>query len=88
MRQGCVIVYSNMAGKAIDLRRIRKARGLSLRALADKVGMSYVALYHLEAGHAGPRLSTLRALAKALGVTVGEIIGERRPAKRRAGRRT
>ena len=71
-------------GKGLPgLRRLREAQGLSLRALADKVGMSYVALYHLEAGDADPRLSTLRALAKTLGVTVAEIIGERRPATRR-----
>ena len=66
-----------------ELKRIREARGLSLRTLAEKVGMSYVALYHLEAGDADPRLSTLRALAKALEGTVAEIIGERRPATRR-----
>ena len=66
------------------MRLIREAQGLSLRALAFRAGMSYVALFRLEAGHTDPRLSTLRALAKALGVTVAEIIGEGRPAKRRA----
>ncbi len=73
-----------MAGGLPNLRLIREAQGFSLRALAAKVSMSYVALYRLEAGHTDPRLSTLRALARALGVTVAEIIGERPPAKRRA----
>lgn len=83
-RSGCIIVNSNMNRRLAELRRVREAQGLSLRVLAEKVGMSYVALFRLEAGHADPRLSTLRALAKALGVTVAEIIGEGRPARRRA----
>ena len=66
------------------LRQIREARRLSLRALAGKAGITYVALLRMELGQTDPRLSTLRALAKALGVTVGEIIGEGRPARRRA----
>jgi len=48
--------------------------------------MAYPALFRLESGEADPRLSTLRKLAKALKVTVAEIIGEGRPARKRAGR--
>lgn len=66
------------------LREVREAQGYSLRALADKVGMAYPALFRLESGEADPRLSTLRRLAKALNVTVAEIIGEGRPARKRA----
>ncbi len=66
------------------LRQIREAQGYSLRALADKVGMAYPALFRLESGEADPRLSTLRKLAKALGVTVAELIGEGKPAGKRA----
>ena len=47
--------------------------------------MSYVTLFRLESGETAPRLSTMRRLAKALGVRVGEIIGEgggaRKPAR-------
>ena len=68
------------------LRQIREARGYSLRALADKVGMAYPALFRLETGEADPRLSTLRRLAKALNVAVADLIGERKPARKRAGR--
>lgn len=68
------------------VRRIREARGLSLRALADKVGMSYVALYRLESGETDPRLGTLRRLARGLNVTVADVIGEGKPARKRAGR--
>jgi transcriptional regulator with XRE-family HTH domain len=68
------------------LTRIREAQGYSLRALAAKVGMSYVALYRLECGETDPRLGTLRKLARALNVTVAELIGERKPARRRVRR--
>ncbi len=60
-------------------------QGYSLRKMADKVGMSYVALFRLENGETDPRLSTLRKLAKALNVTVAELIGEK-PARKRARR--
>jgi transcriptional regulator with XRE-family HTH domain len=69
------------------VRQIREARGLSLRALADKAGMSYVALYRLESGETDPRLGTLRRLARALNVTVADLIGEGKPARKRVGRR-
>lgn len=70
-----------------NLRQIREGQRYSLRALAEKVGMSYVALFRLETGETDPRLSTLRKLAKALGVTVADLIGEGKPARRkRAGR--
>ena len=69
------------------LRQIREAQGYSLRALADKVGMSYVALFRLESGVTDPRLGTLRRLARALNVTVADLIGEGKPARKRAGRR-
>ncbi len=61
-------------------------QGYSLRKMADKVGMSYVALFRLESGETDPRLSTLRKLAKALNVTVAELIGEM-PVRKRARRR-
>ncbi len=69
-----------------SIRRIRITQGYSLRALADKVRMSYVALFRLENGQTGPRLGTLRKLARALGVTVAELIEEGRPAESRRGR--
>ena len=83
-REARVILLGNMTSGLSDLRRIREAQGYSLRSLADKAGMSYVALFRLETGETDPRLSTLRGLAKALNVTVAELIGEGKPARRRA----
>lgn len=65
------------------LRQIREARGLSLRALADKAGVTYVALLRMELGQTDPRLGTLRKLAKALKVTVADVIGEGKPKRAR-----
>ena len=61
----------------LRLREIRERKGVSLRALrkASGVAVSLLALY--EAGKGDPQLSTLRKLAKALNVTVAELIGER-----------
>ena len=66
------------------LREIREAQGMSQRRLADLAGITQAALFRLETGETDPRLSTLRQIAKALGVTVGEIIGETKPARKRA----
>jgi transcriptional regulator with XRE-family HTH domain len=48
--------------------------------------MSYVALFRLETGGTDPRLSTLEKLAKALKVSLADLIAGR-PARKRAGRR-
>jgi transcriptional regulator with XRE-family HTH domain len=61
------------------LRQIREHQGISQRALAKAAGITQAALFRLESGETDPRLSTLRAIAEALGVTVAEIIGEGRP---------
>ena len=77
-----------MQRKAIEeaLKRWRAIRGLSQRSLAERSGVGYVTIARLETGNLDPRLSTLRRLAKALKVTVAEVIGEGKPARKRAGR--
>lgn len=69
------------------VRRWRAVRGLSQRALAERAAIGYVIIARLELGQTDPRLSTLEKLAKALNVTVAELIREGRPARKRAGRR-
>lgn len=81
-----IILKSNMQRGLPILTKIREGKGYSLRRLADKVGMSYVALFRLECGETDPRLGTLRKLAKALKVRVAELIGEGKPARKRARR--
>lgn len=63
------------------LRSIREQRGLSLRALKRASGVAVSNLARYEAGQGDPRLSTLRKVAKALGVSVAVLIGESKPGK-------
>jgi transcriptional regulator with XRE-family HTH domain len=74
---------------AETLKRWRAVRGLSQRALAERAGVGCVLVARLELGQTDPRLSTLRRLAKALNVTVGELVDgapgtEKRPTRKRA----
>jgi len=45
--------------------------------LAKKAGVGVATLARIEADQCDPRLSTLQKLAKTLGVTVAELIGEK-----------
>lgn len=58
------------------IKAIREEKKLSLRALAAKAKMGYPYLCNVENGKADPSLSTLRRLAEALKVKVGELIDE------------
>lgn len=60
---------------------IRERKGVSLRALAGMSGVALATLVRIEGGGYDPRLGTLRKLAKGLGVTVTELIGEERRTK-------
>lgn len=65
----------------IRLKTFRERQGLSLRKLAAVAGVHYVSLVRLEAGTYDPRLSTLKKLAKALGVSVADLIGKPKSGK-------
>lgn len=56
-----------------DLRAVRKARGLTLQALADAVGRSVGWLSQVERGLSAPGVTDLRALATALDVKVSSL---------------
>jgi transcriptional regulator with XRE-family HTH domain len=58
------------------LHELRKAASMTQQALAIAAGLSVSVIQHIERGLIpDPRMSTLRALAKALGVTVDTLIG-------------
>ena len=66
------------------LRAIRQRKGFTLQALAKKAGrMSYTFLSNVETGKADPSLSTLRRLAKALDVSVSDLVKDENPKQRR-----
>ncbi|MBI5953176.1 MAG: helix-turn-helix transcriptional regulator [Chloroflexi bacterium] len=61
---------------ATSLRDLREARGISMRALAIKSGLSANALSMIERGKTSPSVSTLYKLADALGVSITAFFGE------------
>lgn len=56
------------------LRAARIATGLSLRALADRLGVSPSLISQVETGRAKPSVSTLYAIVNALGISLDELL--------------
>lgn len=66
-----------LSGIARRLREMRDRVGLSQSQLAERAGLNVSQVTNIEQGRTSdPRLSTLRALAGALGCSVDELIGE------------
>ena len=65
----------------MQLRRLRTERGLSVRKLGEKAGVHYVSIVKMETGKLDPRLSTLLRVARALDVSVSELIGDQHKTK-------
>lgn len=58
----------------VRLKKFRHDRGMTQEALAEKAGISRVFVARLETGKQDPTLTTLKNLAKALKVKVGELV--------------
>jgi transcriptional regulator with XRE-family HTH domain len=56
------------------LRRARQARGLSLRGLAELLGVSPSLISQVETGRAKPSVNTLYALANELGISLDVLL--------------
>jgi transcriptional regulator with XRE-family HTH domain len=69
------------------LRQWRDRRGLSLHALAEKAGVSYVTITRIENERMSPTVAMLKKLAAALGISVREFfpVERRRPTRRQKG---
>src|SRR6188508_2005932 len=62
------------------LREARQARKLSLRTLAERLGVSPSLISQIETGRANPSVSTLYAIAAELDVSLDELLfNDRRP---------
>ena len=66
------------------VRHHRRAADLTLAQLADRVGLSTSALSLLENGRREPRVTTLTAIAAALGVDLGQLLEGGPPTRRAA----
>ena len=58
----------------MHLKRLRAERGWSQAALSKRTGLTKEYIARLELGQHDPSLSTLTKLAKALKVTVAELV--------------
>lgn len=58
----------------LRLKTMRRARRLTLKALADLAGCSESLLSRVENGHVVPSLTTLHRLCRALGVSVAALL--------------
>jgi transcriptional regulator with XRE-family HTH domain len=63
-----------------NLRRRRRARGMSLDGLATACGVSRAALSQIEASRANPTIGVLCRIADGLALTLWELLGEGRGA--------
>jgi DNA-binding XRE family transcriptional regulator/mannose-6-phosphate isomerase-like protein (cupin superfamily) len=61
-------------GMGDRLRAARQARGLSLRALAERLNVSPSLISQVETGRANPSVSTLYAIVQALGISLDELL--------------
>lgn len=57
------------AGFGLWLEQLRKNRGLTLQDVADRAGMSVMAIWLIETGDREPLLSTAKKLAQVYGVS-------------------
>ncbi len=63
-----------MPWNAATLKRLRERRGLTQQQLADRVGAHRVTVAKLETGALRPGVDVLEGLAKALKVTVTDLL--------------
>ena len=60
----------------VRLRELREREGLSQSGLAERVGIPIDSIQNWEQGRTRPRIEALGKLARALGVTVDELVQE------------
>ena len=60
-----------------EIRNVRKKRGLSQEQLARNSGLSRYSIINFETGRRNPRVKDLKNIAKALNVSVAELISDK-----------
>ncbi len=72
------MVTQELAPIAKRLKALREMAGMSQQSLAVSAGLSVSLVSQIERGsRVDPRMSTLTALATALGVTLDELVGRK-----------
>ena len=57
-----------------NLKRIRTEKGISQNKIARTLGIDRAFISHIENGKTNPTLTTIAKLAKAIGISVGELM--------------
>jgi transcriptional regulator with XRE-family HTH domain len=71
----------NMHALGMNLARIRKAKGLNQRDLAEMVGVDQATIQRAETMHSSAKLETYQRCADALGVTLEDLFAGSRDEK-------
>ena len=74
-------IYVPLMATKSNLRRLREAAGLSVRELARQIGESNTNVSYWERSGQIPRSDVLAPMAKALGVSVHDLLGQPRPGR-------
>lgn len=78
-----LVLMNNLRDKEIltdfgnKLKELRDLKGLTLQELAFEADMEISQVHRVEKGKINPTLTTLNALAKGLGITLAELVGEK-----------
>ena len=71
----CLWIMTNESSRlGKNLKRIRKAKGITQGDIVRKLGLGRGFVSNIENGKANPTLSTITKIAKAIGVSVGELM--------------
>ncbi len=71
-----VMVSNALSTVAVNVKKLRKGKGLTQVALAERTGLSVATIYFIEQDRRpNPSFPTLRKLASALDVNIGAITG-------------
>jgi transcriptional regulator with XRE-family HTH domain len=74
--------YARLMAKAASrLKELREAAGLTMRELARQIGEDHSNIRYWETTGKIPRSDVLAPLARALGVTVEELLGQPKPSR-------
>jgi transcriptional regulator with XRE-family HTH domain len=74
-------LYDDLMATKSRLRDLREASGLSVRELARQIGEQHTNVLYWETSGNLPRSNVLVPMAKALGITVEELLGQPKPSR-------
>lgn len=67
--------YKTLGVSAVKIKAARESAGLTIRALAEKTGLSTATIQYAESGKSLPRMVTLKKIADACGVAIADLQG-------------